>query len=151
MPPAPASTAWRVGRGLVLLAALVYGVLPAIIDLFTPQHLGDPGWTGHRRFHLIWQICLVFVVGARAGWLAWQAAPDRFVLLRRSAEHGALVLVAFFAAGGLTVPLGGAFGAPDEVLLGVPFPIIHFSLATAVLAAGLALAWRGSRGVPQTP
>ena len=146
-----ASRQWALGRGLVLAAALIYGLLPAVIDLFTPQHLGDPDWTGHRRFHLVWQIFLIFYLGARGFWLAWQARPGRYDLIVRSAQHGGIVLAAFFTAGALAVPLGAAFGQPDEVLLGVPFPIVHFSIAALVLLAGVLLCRRASRAAQTAP
>lgn len=128
---------WRLGRGLVLLAALVYGVLPALIDLFTPQHLGNPAWVGHPRFHLIWQIFLIFYLGLASLRAAWMArTPADFALIQRAAGYGLIVLAAFFTAGGLAIPLGGAFGEPDEVLLGMPVPIVHFSTAGLILLTG---------------
>lgn len=145
-----ASRQWKLGRGLVLAAALIYGLLPAVIDLFTPQHLGDPDWVGHQRFHLVWQIFLIFYLGVRGFWLAWKARPDRYALIVRSAQQGGVVLAAFFTAGALAIPLGAAFGAPDEVVLGIPFPIVHFSIAAVVLLSGLLLCRRASRGVQQT-
>jgi len=146
------SSSWRIGRALVLLAALVYGVLPGIIDFFTPQHLGDPDWAGHRRFHLIWQICLVLVLGLRGLWFAWRAdSPARLDLIHRSAGQGAVVLTAFFSAGLLAVPLHAAYGAPDEVFLGVPWPIAHFSTAALILASGVLLCRRASRAVRPQP
>lgn len=137
---------WRLGRGLVLLAALVYGVLPALIDLFTPQHLGDPSWSGHRRFHLIWQILLIFYLGLSSFGCAWKAdSPARFDLIQRAAGFGLITLTAFFTAGALAIPLGAAFGAPDEVLLGIPFPVVHFSTAGLILLAGYLLCRRASQ------
>lgn len=149
MTPSTDST-WRLGRGLVLLAALIYGVLPGIIDFFTPQHLGDPDWTGHRRFHLIWQICLVLVLGLRGLWFAWRAhTPDHLDLIHRSAAQGAVVLVAFFASGALAIPLGAAYGEPDEVIFGVvPYPIAHFSSAALILLAGTVLCRRSATSGP---
>ncbi|MEL6342458.1 MAG: hypothetical protein AAFV53_04955 [Myxococcota bacterium] len=138
---------WRLGRGLVLLAALIYGVLPGIIDFFTPQHLGDPNWVGHQRFHLIWQIFLILYLGVASLWYAWRAdSPKRFDLIQRSASYGLIVLIAFFTSGALAIPMGAAFGEPDEVLLGVPFPVIHFSIASLVLLAGYLLCRRANLG-----
>ena len=147
MTTAQQARTWRLGRGLVLLAALVYGVLPALIDLFTPQHLGDPDWVGHPRFHLIWQIFLIFYLGVASLRAAWRAdSPARFDLIERAAGFGVIVLSAFFTAGVLAIPLGGAYGEPDEVLLGVPFPIVHFTTAGVILLAGYLLCRRASQG-----
>lgn len=149
MTTAQTARRWRLGRGLVLLAALTYGVLPALIDLFTPQHLGNPAWVGHPRFHLIWQIFLIFYLGLASLWSAWRAkTPADFPLIQRAAGYGLIVLAAFFTAGGLAIPLGGAFGEPDEVLWGVPFPIVHFSTAGLILLAGY-LICRGARSEGQ--
>ncbi len=145
-----ASRAWRAGRGLVITAALVYGVLPALIDLFTPQHLQNPDWTGHPRFHLMWQIFLTGYLGLRAAWLALNATPDRFNLIERSAGLGVIVLGAFFTAGFLAVPLDASFGAPEDVILGIPIPLVHFTTAALILLAGYLLCRRAVRDLPQT-
>lgn len=145
------STQWRRGRGLVLGAALIYGLLPAVIDLFTPQHLGDPDWTGHRRFHLIWQILLIFYLGVRGFWLAWRATSARYALIVRSALHGGIVLAALFTAGVLAIPLEAEYGALDEVVLGIPIPVLHFSIAGIVLLSGVLLCRAASQDVPQVP
>ncbi len=60
------SPGWSIGRVLVILAALLYGPLPSLIDLFTPQHLTNSDWIGHARFHLLWQIFLTGYIGLRA-------------------------------------------------------------------------------------
>lgn len=152
MTTAQQARTWRLGRGLVLLAGLVYGVLPALIDLFTPQHLGDPGWVGHPRFHLIWQIFLIFYLGVASLWAAWRAdSPARFDLIQRAAGFGGIVLAAFFTAGVLAIPLGGAYGEPDEVLLGIPFPIVHFSTAGLILLAGYLLCRSARAGGAPSP
>lgn len=151
MPASSSTLAWRVGRSLLLLAALVYGVLPGIIDLFTPQHLGDPNWIGHPRFHLIWQIFLVLYLGGRGLWFAWHAtSPERYDLARRSAAQGAVVLAAFFTAGALAVPMGAAYGAPDDVILGIPFPVVHFTIAGIILLSGFLLCRRAHLGARAT-
>jgi hypothetical protein len=140
---------WRAGRFLVLLASLVYGVLPGLIDFLTPQHMGDPTWVGHHRFHLIWQIFLVLYLGLASFWFAWKSdTPDRFDLIQRATSYGLIILAAFFTSGALAIPMGAAFGAPDETLLGVPFPVVHFTTASAILAAGYTLCRRASLDAP---
>ena len=148
---AQAQLRWRAGRGLVILAAVLYGPLPSLIDLFTPQHLMNPDWLGHARFHLLWQIFLTGYIGLRAIWLAWQATPARFQLLQRAANLGAILLGAFYTAGALAGPTGAVFGEPDEVLFGIPFPVVHLSTAALLLLAGYTLCRQAAAGVPQEP
>ena len=45
----------KIAAVLLTLTAVVYGVIPLIVDI-SPTHILHPAWTAHARFHVVWQI-----------------------------------------------------------------------------------------------
>lgn len=121
---------------LIALASLAHA---AAYLVAAPEHVVDPGWPAHARFHvlqaLIWIVLLDLVLAALA------IGP-----LRRSAR-GSLPAIAL---GGL-----GAHGAYFAAMIAIPGgrpPELSSHLILGgialVFALGVALAWRDDRPVP---
>ncbi len=45
--------ATKLASVLLIVSAIIYGVLPPIVDL-TDTHVFHPSWTTHARFHMVW-------------------------------------------------------------------------------------------------
>lgn len=89
--------AWLHSQHLARVAlasfALVQGVATVAID-FNHTHASNPTWTGHARFHLVWQDLNLFLLAwIEAGLALWNGpyVPARFYL--------ALALAAIPSAG----------------------------------------------------
>jgi hypothetical protein len=62
-----------VARVLLTLATLGYGLLTVTAD-FNKTHATNSLWTGHARFHVVWQIASYVGFGAIALWVIWARA-----------------------------------------------------------------------------
>ncbi len=137
--------AWSLGRALMILAALTYGVLPAIIDTFDPHHLRNPDWPPHARLHLMWLISAGLYSSLFGIWLFATSTPRTFERARFGATIGALHIAGFFTAALFKNAAGAAFDADGRVLFGfIPPAALHFTTSSALLAAGYTLARRGA-------
>lgn len=138
---------WRVGRWLMIFAALVYGPLPSLIDTFDPGHLTNPTWDGHARLHLLWLIGICGYSGLTAAFLAWKATPARPEPLATATLLGVIIVGSFYTAGLFGGLVGANYGAPSSYVFGgrVGFPLIHFGFAGLLLTAGVLLTRRGIR------
>jgi hypothetical protein len=95
---------------------LIQAITTAVIDL-NRTHATNPLWTGHARFHVVWQSCAVVFLSAVELILIWLTAPGldgRFYL--------AALLAALSPMGVLTAFLSrkffaALFQAPTEFLL----------------------------------
>ena len=58
--------------GNILLSAVAFGlaVMPLLVD-FNESHATNPLWTGHARFHLVWQVLALTVTGIIIILLLW--------------------------------------------------------------------------------
>jgi hypothetical protein len=94
-------------RILFTLTTAGYAVGTVIAD-FNKTHATNPKWTGHARFHVVWQICSYIGFGLLALALIWwpgQLALERLYLV---AVMATIVYGAFFVAA-LAMPIyGGA-------------------------------------------
>jgi len=50
---------------LLTLTAVVYGIIPLIVDI-GPTHILHPAWSPHARFHVVWQISVNTMLGLLA-------------------------------------------------------------------------------------
>ena len=138
---------WKVGRWLMIVAALVYGPLPSAIDIFDPYHLTSPEWNGHARLHLLWLISICGYTGLTAAWLAFKATPERPEPLRTATLLGALIVGGFYTAGLFGGLVDASYGPPSHYFFGgrVGGPLIHFTIAGLLLGSGILLTRRGLR------
>jgi hypothetical protein len=86
-----------VAKILLTLAVLGFSALPARADL-NATHAANPSWTGHARFHVVWQVLSYIGLGILALVLLWASW---------SHETARAVIVALIA----TCVYGGFFGA----------------------------------------
>ena len=58
--------------GNILLSAVAFGlaVMPLLVD-FNESHATNPLWTGHARFHLVWQVLALTITGIIIILLLW--------------------------------------------------------------------------------
>lgn len=60
---------------LLTIATLGYSAIPALFD-FNNTHATNPSWTGHARYHVVWQISAFNYVALIALYLIWTATTD---------------------------------------------------------------------------
>ena len=137
----------------VLLARILFTLMTAgyalgtVIADFNKTHATNPKWTGHARFHVVWQICSYVGFGLLALALIWWPGPLALERLYLVAIMGAIVYAAFFVAV-LTMPVygGKAYDGNGYKPFPAPVPLIAkkwdvnitaFSIQLAILAAGV--------------
>ena len=133
-----------VARVLLTLATIGYSLLTVRAD-FNKTHATNPLWTGHARFHVVWQIASYVGFGAIALWLIWAPGAVAIERLYLASAFAVVVYGAFFIAL-LCMPVYGGRAYDDNGYL--PFAVgrmkwdanvTAFSVMTALLAAGAVL------------
>ena len=135
-----------VARILFTLMTAGYAVATIIAD-FNATHATNPKWTGHARFHVVWQITSYIGFGLLSLVLIWWPGPLAVERLYLAAIMGAIVYAAFFVAV-VTMPVyGGAayddngyqpFAAPVPVFAkSWDVNITAFSVQLVIWVAGL--------------
>lgn len=84
-----------IARVLLTIATLGYSALPTYAD-FNKTHATNPLWTGHARFHVVWQVLSYNGVGVLALFLIWSDGPAYLSQLRLAYIIPALVYGSFF-------------------------------------------------------
>jgi hypothetical protein len=138
----------------LLVARILFTLMTAgyafgtILADFNATHATNPKWTGHARFHVVWQITSYIGFGLLALALIWwpgQLAVERLWLV---AIMGAIVYTAFFIALA-TMPIYGGRAYDDNGYqpFAAPVPlfakawdanITAFSVQLVLLAGGVA-------------
>ena len=94
-----------IARVLLTISTLGYSLALVFAD-FNKTHATNPLWTGHARFHVVWQVLSNCGVALIALALIWTAGPIAKLWL--AAIFAVVIYAAFFAAA-LTMKLfGGA-------------------------------------------
>ena len=57
---------------LLTIATLGYSAIPTMVDL-GPTHATNPSWTGHARYHVVWQVVSLVLMALVALFLIWTA------------------------------------------------------------------------------
>ena len=60
---------------LLTLATFGYSAIPSFFD-FNDSHATNPSWTGHARYHVIWQVSSYDFIALLALYLIWTAGVD---------------------------------------------------------------------------
>ena len=60
---------------LLTIATLGYSAVPTFFD-FNESHATNPSWTGHARYHVIWQVMSYDYVALIALFLIWTAGTN---------------------------------------------------------------------------
>ena len=134
-------------RILFTLTTAGWAVATVIAD-FNKTHATNPKWTGHARFHVVWQINSYVGFGLLAMALIWWPGPLSRERLYLVALMGVIVYAAFFVAL-LAMPVygGAAYDKNGYKPFKAPIPIVSktwdanitaFSIQVALLAAGIA-------------
>jgi hypothetical protein len=138
----------------ILLARILFTLMTAgwafatVIADFNQTHATNPKWTGHARFHVVWQISSYVGLGILALALIWWPGPLAVERLALVAVMGTIVYAGFFVAV-FAMPLyGGAayddngyqpFKAPIPVISAVwDVNITAFCIQIVLLAGGIA-------------
>jgi hypothetical protein len=79
------------------LALLGYSIGTIKAD-FNKTHATNPSWTGHGRFHVVWQMLSYNVIGLVALYLIWSGGPDAYSRLWLAAALDIAIYGTFFAA-----------------------------------------------------
>ncbi len=132
-------------RILVTLATLGYSAVTILAD-FNRTHASNPAWTGHARFHVVWQISSYAGFGLIAFALIWAPGPMPVARLYLACAFAAVVYGGFFVAL-LTMPIYGGrtyddngylpFGAPLGIKRLWDVNITAFTVTSVLLVAGV--------------
>ena len=133
-------------RILFTLTTAGWAVATVIAD-FNKTHATNPKWTGHARFHVVWQINSYVGFGLLAMALIWWPGPLSRERLYLVALMGVIVYAAFFVAL-LAMPVygGAAYDKNGYKPFKAPIPIVSktwdanitaFSIQVLLLAAGI--------------
>ena len=60
---------------LLTVVTLGYSVIPTVFD-FSSSHATNPSWTGHARYHVIWQVSSYDLIALIALYLTWTAGAS---------------------------------------------------------------------------
>ncbi len=112
---------------LFTLMTTGYAVATIIAD-FNATPATNPKWTGHARFHVVWQITSYIGFGLPAFALTWWPGPLATERLYLAAVMGAIVYGAFFIAL-FTMPVYGGRAYDDNGYQPFPAPVPLFAKA----------------------
>ena len=59
-----------IGKIIFSFIAIGLSFMPLLVD-FNESHATNPLWTGHARFHLVWQVCALIFTGFSVLILLW--------------------------------------------------------------------------------
>jgi hypothetical protein len=135
-----------VARIMFTLTTAGWAVLTIFAD-FNRTHATNPQWTGHARFHVVWQISSYVGFGLMAFALIWWPGPLALERLYLVALMSAIVYAAFFAAL-IAMPIYGGRAYDDNGYqpFEAPIPIVSktwdanitaFSIQFIILAGAL--------------
>jgi hypothetical protein len=101
---------------LLTIATLGYSAIPGIFDT-NNTHATNPSWTGHARYHVVWQVSSYVYVGLLMLYLIWTAGGDTRPLWIATVT-AACMYGGFWTAYGLRPAYGGWLvdkvnGVPD--------------------------------------
>jgi hypothetical protein len=130
-----------IGRILMTLATLIYGVLPPFVDL-TETHVFHPGWTPHSRMHMVGLLGTNFAIGLLALYFLWHNASDRAFGTRLAGLLGLCAFGGFWLSASTVSLYGGALSEKGGVppILGIDRNAVVYSVGMFLLIIGWLLA-----------
>ena len=139
-------TQMLIAKILLTLTTAGWAVATIFAD-FNKTHATNPQWTGHARFHVVWQILSYNGFGLIAFALIWWPGPLALERLYLVALMCVVVYAAFFTAL-IAMPVYGGRAYDDNGYqpFPAPIPIVSkmwdvnvtvFSVQLALLAGGL--------------
>jgi hypothetical protein len=126
------------------LVTIGYSALTAKAD-FNKTHATNPLWTGHARFHIVWQITSYVGFAVMALFLIWSPGANAQERLYLAAAFAAVIYGAFFVTL-FSMPFYGGRAYDDNgyrpfAVAGMKWDanVTAFSLLTALLLVSIAL------------
>ncbi len=131
----------KIASVLLTLTAIVYGVIPLMVDL-SPTHVLHPAWSPHARFHVVWQISMGFMLGFLAVLLIWWPGTQRRLRLKLGSLLGCIALGGFVIAALTRSLYGGEFSEPGGVppVGGIDANVLAFTPTIVLQLLGVLLA-----------
>ncbi len=131
----------KIASVLLTLTAIVFGVIPLLVDL-SPTHVLHPAWSPHARFHVVWQISMGFMLGLLAVLLIWWPGPQRRLRLKLGSILGCIALGGFVVAALTRGLYGGEFSEPGGVppVGGIDANVLAFTPTIVIQLLGVLLA-----------
>jgi hypothetical protein len=96
-----------VGRVLMTLATLIYGVLPPFVDL-TETHVFHAEWTPHSRMHMVWLLGTNSAIAVLALYFLWLHKANSAFGVRLAGILGLCVFGGFWLSASTISLYGGA-------------------------------------------
>ena len=124
----------NVGKVLVSIGSLWYGVIPVIADL-NESHLLNPAWMPHAKLHLTWLLATGSCLAMYSLYLIWRRSQAL-----EAAIIGLCVMSGFWIAASTRALYGGLFVDPNHEapsILGLHPNVFAFIFVTGFLVAGL--------------
>lgn len=132
---------------LLTLVTLGYSLIPVLAD-FNKTHATNPLWTGHARYHVVWQVTSYVLLAVIALFLIWAPGPmggERFLL---AAAMAVAIYIGFYTAAASMSVYGGKLndenGVPFVTIVGkrIDLNLLVFSIIVVLLLASLISFWR---------
>jgi hypothetical protein len=64
------TVSFLVGKIFITISTIIYGFVPLFVDL-NKTHATNPLWTGHSRFHVVWQVMITFCIATLSLYFLW--------------------------------------------------------------------------------
>lgn len=135
------SRTFMLGRIIMTIATLMYGVIPPFVDL-TETHVFHPDWTPHARMHMVWLLGTNTSIAVLALYFLWLHQSSRPLGVRLAGVLGLCVYGGFMLSASTISIYGGSLSDRGGVppIMGMDANIIAFSLALLLLLVGWSLA-----------
>lgn len=132
------------GRIIMTIATLMYGVIPPLVDL-TETHVFHPDWTPHARMHMVWLLGTNTSIAMVALYFLWLHQSSLNLRVRLAGVLGLCVYGGFMLSAFTTWLYGGSLSDAGGVppIMGMDANILVFSLALLLLLAGWFLVSKG--------
>ena len=82
------------GKILISLATVIYGFIPLFVDL-GKTHATNPLWTSHARFHVVWQVIIMFFLAIMGLYFLWFSDATQSYSINLPFLFGLIVLGGF--------------------------------------------------------
>lgn len=116
-----------IARVLLTVTTLGFSALPMYAD-FNKTHATNPLWTGHARFHVVWQVLSYLGMGALSLYLIWTDGSAYLSQLRLACVLAAVVYASFFATY-FSMRLFGGRAYDDNGYLPIPVRLFGAKLS----------------------
>lgn len=118
----------------VLLSISVFGctIVPLFAD-FNKTHATNPKWTGHARFHVVWQCLSYGAIGILSYYLLWFYQSNEVTHLYLVALLNAFIYAGFFCAY-FSMRIYGGKAFDDNGYLPIQTKIINIDLNVATFS-----------------